>query len=125
MRDVFVGGKEYFRGIGRIGYEGPHSDNPLAFKFYEPARMVGDKTMEEHLRYSVAYWHSSAQTERIRSAMQPWSSPGVTGTRLKSANQKAEAAFEFMSKLGTPFYAFHDADVAPKETLLLSMSIIT
>jgi len=57
-RNVFIGDQEYFPGIGRIGYEGPGTDNPLSFKAYDPERVVAGKTMEEHLRFSVAYWHT-------------------------------------------------------------------
>lgn len=58
MADYFVGKKEYFPSVGKIHYEGPESDNPLAFKYYDAERLVGGKTMKEHLRFAVAYWHS-------------------------------------------------------------------
>jgi len=61
MAEYFVGQKEYFPGIGKIHYEGPKSDNPLAFKFYDPDRKVGNTTMREHLRFAIAYWHSFGQ----------------------------------------------------------------
>jgi xylose isomerase len=57
-RSLFVGEKEHFPGIGKIAYEGPDSDNLLSFKAYDPARIVAGKTMEEHLRFAVAYWHT-------------------------------------------------------------------
>ena len=112
MKDYFVGNTEYFKGIGKIQYEGAKSDNPLAFKFYDPKKIVRGKTMEDHLRFSVAYWHSFCAdgTDPFGRATQtyPWrdSNPG------RNARNKAEAAFEFITKLGAPYYAFHDADVA-------------
>ncbi len=114
MRNMYVGDTEYFKGIGQIPFEGPKSDNPLAFKFYQSDKVVGGKTMEEHLRFSVAYWHSFCAdgTDPFGNATMvfPWSDSDP----MKNAMNKADAAFEFMSKLGTPFYAFHDADVAPE-----------
>ncbi len=114
MRKVYTGSTEYFKGIGRIGYEGPHSDNPLAFKFYDPQKVVGDKTMEEHLRYSVAYWHSFCADGKDPFGNATMEFPWSDSDPMNSAYRKADAAFEFMSKFGTPFYAFHDADVAPE-----------
>jgi xylose isomerase len=111
----FIGEREYFPGIGRIGYEGPGSDNPLSFKAYQADRMVGGKTMRDHLRFSVAYWHTfcggggdpfGPGTRRF-----PWD-----GGRdpMEDAAMRVDAAFEFFDKLGVPFYCFHDRDMAPE-----------
>lgn len=116
MADYFVGNKEYFPGIGKIKYEGPKSDNPLAFKYYDPEKKIGGKTMKEHLRFAVAYWHSfcgdgtdmfGAGTQR-----QPWKADAKNP--MEAAEHKLDAAFEFITKLGAEFYAFHDRDIAPE-----------
>ncbi|MFA5468890.1 MAG: xylose isomerase, partial [Sphaerochaetaceae bacterium] len=114
MSNVFIGNQEYFKGIGKIKYEGPKSDNPLAFKFYDPQKVIAGKTMEEHLRFSVAYWHSfcadGADPFGKPTLFFPWNK----GTEMEAAMHKAEAAFEFFTKLGVPFYAFHDLDATPE-----------
>ncbi|MDX9809743.1 MAG: xylose isomerase [Sphaerochaetaceae bacterium] len=112
MKDYFVGNTEYFKGIGKIQYEGAKSDNPLAFKFYDPKKIVRGKTMEDHLRFSVAYWHSFCAdgTDPFGRATQTY--PWRDSNPSRNARNKAEAAFEFITKLGAPYYAFHDADVA-------------
>ncbi len=114
MSDFFKGNKEYFPGIGKIGYEGKDSDNPLAFKFYNPKAVVGGKTMEEHLRFSVAYWHSfcadGGDPFGNATIIHPWNDPD----KMTGAKNKLDAAFEFITKLGAPFYCFHDVDIAPE-----------
>ncbi len=116
MADYFVGKKEYFHGIGKIRYEGPMSDNPLAFKFYDADRKVGGKTMREHLRFAVAYWHSFGQdgTDPFGSATHdyPWKTGAATP--MEAHEHKIDAAFEFFTKLGVDFYCFHDRDIAPE-----------
>jgi len=102
----------YFNSIGRIGYEGPESRNPLAFKWYDETRLVRGKPMKEHLRYAVAYWHSFCGTGSDPFGMDtrvfPWD---AFGTGDEKARHRLDAAFEFMSKLGVPFYCFHDTDL--------------
>lgn len=114
MAEVFIGSKEYFPNIGKIGYEGPGSDNPLAFKVYDPDKMIAGKSMREHLRFAVAYWHSFCAdgTDPFgRSTMVfPWSDRDPMTAALK----KADAAFEFFTKIGADYYCFHDTDVAPE-----------
>ncbi len=109
---LFKGNKEYFPGIGQISYEGPQSRNPLAFKWYDENHVVAGKTMKEHLRFAVAYWHSFCAEG---------SDPFGPGTKIfpwaghkdpmDAAKAKMDAAFEFISKIGVPFYCFHDVDV--------------
>ena len=115
MADYFVGQKEFFPGIGKIQYEGPESDKPLAFKFYDPNRKVGGKTMRDHLRFSVAYWHSFGQdgSDPFGDATHfyPWKISGADG--IANHERKLDAAFEFITKLGADFYCFHDRDLAP------------
>lgn len=104
----------YFENINKIKYEGPKSDNPFAFKFYNPEEKVGGKTMEEILRFSVAYWHTF--TEDLSdpfgagTAIRPWDK--FKGLDLAKA--RVEAAFEFFEKLNVPYFAFHDVDIAPE-----------
>ncbi|SOT98292.1 xylose isomerase [Xanthomonas arboricola] len=111
---VYIGAKEYFPGIGKIGFEGRDSDNPLAFKVYDANKQVGDKTMAEHLRFAVAYWHSfcgnGADPFGPGTRTYPWD---VGNTALNRAEAKADAAFEFFTKLGVPYYCFHDIDLSP------------
>jgi xylose isomerase len=109
----FVGEQEYFKGIGKIQFEGAKSRNPLAYKHYNASEVIGGKTMEEHLRFAVAYWHSFCAD-----GSDPFGNPTITfpfakSDRYEHALAKADAAFEFFTKLGAPFYCFHDVDVSP------------
>lgn len=110
--DYLIGEKEYFPGIGKIKYEGTESKNPLAFRYYDENRVVGNKTLKEHLRFAVAYWHSFCSTGENpfgRTARPlPWNE---RKDPLEKAKDKMDAAFEFISKLGVPFYCFHDFDL--------------
>ncbi|NNM54587.1 MAG: xylose isomerase [Spirochaetales bacterium] len=110
----FVGTKEFFPTVKKIGYEGKTSRNPLAFKFYDPDKIVGGKSMREHLRFAVAYWHTFCATgsDPFGSATlpHPWDEKSDT---LARAIDKADAAFEFFTKLGVDYYCFHDTDAAP------------
>ncbi|MCW0451863.1 xylose isomerase [Xanthomonas sacchari] len=111
---VYIGAKEFFPGIGRIPFEGKASDNPLAFKVYDAGKRIGDKTMAEHLRFAVAYWHSfcgnGADPFGPGTRAYPWD---AGSDALGRAEAKADAAFEFFTKLGVPYYCFHDVDLAP------------
>ncbi|MBQ0707208.1 MULTISPECIES: xylose isomerase [unclassified Ochrobactrum] len=103
----------FFGDIQKIKYEGPDSDNPLAFRHYNPDEIVLGKRMEEHLRFAVAYWHSFAWEGGDpfggRTFDRPWYS-----NEMDAAKLKADVAFEFFSLLGAPYYCFHDADVRPE-----------
>ena len=107
--------KEFFTGIPKIQYEGPKSKNPLAFKHYNPEELVDGKSMKEQLRFSVTYWHTIrgqlADMFGVGTAMRPWED-GTNSIRM--AETRVRVAFEFLEKLGAPFYAFHDRDVAPE-----------
>lgn len=100
MSKVFIGGKEYFPKIGKIGFEGRKSDNPFAFKFYDEDKIVAGKTMKEHLRFAVAYWHSlkagGADPFGADTLLRDWNS---ASDPMRAAEQRADAAFEFISKL--------------------------
>jgi xylose isomerase len=109
---ITLGNTEYFKGIGQIGFEGPESDNPLAFKWYDEKRVVAGKTMKEHLRFAVAYWHSFCNTGADPfgpgTKHFPWDASPDADQRAKD---KMDAAFEFITKLGVPYYCFHDTDL--------------
>jgi len=104
--------KEYFRGIGQIKFEGPESDNPLAYRWYDQHKMVAGKPLKEWLRFACAYWHSfcgsGADPFGEATHIFPWSKKADAVERAKD---KADAAFEFITKLGLPYYCFHDVDV--------------
>jgi xylose isomerase len=111
----FVGDHEYFPGIGNIPYEGRESDNRLAFKFYQRDRLVGGKTMQQHLRFAVCYWHTfcakGSDAFGTDSQIFPWDTPE---NPMMAARARMDAAFEFFTKLGVPYYCFHDRDMAPE-----------
>ncbi len=106
---------EYFKGINKIQYEGKDSENPLAFKYYNPEEVIGGKTMKEHLRFAVAYWHTfqgtGADPFGDGTAQRAWDS--ITDP-MELAKAKVVANFEFCEKLGVPFFCFHDRDIAPE-----------
>lgn len=110
---VFKGNKEFFPGIGQIKFEGPQSKNPLAFKWYNADQVVAGKTMKDHLRFAVAYWHTLCGTGGDPfgpgTKVFPWDAPADVTEANKA---RMEAAFEFITKVGAPFYCFHDTDVA-------------
>ncbi|MBL6445609.1 xylose isomerase [Fulvivirga sp. 29W222] len=109
---VVIGAKEYFKNIGKIEYEGPESDNPLAFKYYDEDKIVGDKTMKDHFRFAVAYWHTFCGTGGDPFGLPSKRFPWLEGRdAVDSAKHKMDAAFEFMSKLGVPYYCFHNVDL--------------
>jgi xylose isomerase len=109
---ITLGEKEYFKGIGEIKFEGVESHNPLAFRWYEENRLVAGKPMKEWMRFACAYWHSfcgsGADPFGEATHLFPWSEKTDAVERAKD---KADAAFEFMTKLGLPYYCFHDTDV--------------
>jgi xylose isomerase len=107
---------EFFTSVpSKIAYEGPESDNPLAFRWYDADRVVGDRTMAEHLRFAVAYWHSfnwdGFDIFGAGTMDRPWLTSQAHPIDL--AKTKMEAAFEFFEKLGAPYFCFHDVDIAP------------
>ncbi|WP_019394637.1 xylose isomerase [Priestia filamentosa] len=108
----------YFGSVNKVFYEGKDSNNPLAFKYYNPEEIIGNKTMKEHLRFSVAYWHTFTAdgTDPFGAAtmQRPWDK--YQGMDLAKA--RVEAAFELFEKLGVPFFAFHDRDIAPEGNTL-------
>ena len=109
---ALIGDKEYFKGIGEIKFEGKASDNPLAFKYYNPDQIVAGKTMRQHFKFAIAYWHTFCGQG---------SDPFGPGTQnfewdqssdpVQAAKDKADAAFEFITKMGFDYFCFHDFDL--------------
>ncbi len=108
-----------FPEIDKITFEGPDSTNPLAFRHYDENELVEGKPMKEQLRFSVAYWHTMRGTGADPfgpgTMIRPWEGPDDT---VENATSRVRVAFEFMEKLGTPFFCFHDRDVAPEADTL-------
>ena len=104
-----------FPDVRRIEYEGPKSRNPLAFRWYNPDEVIAGKTMRDHLRFSVVYWHTfrgtGADPFGAPTMVRPWDDGSDS---VANAVQRVRVAFEFFEKLGCPYYAFHDRDVAPE-----------
>ena len=105
---------EYFPDVDDIEYEGPDSDADLAFSYYDPDARIGGKRMEDHLRFSVAYWHTfrAEGTDPFGGPTHTYPWDDVDGT-MDRALARVDGAFEFMDKLGVPYFCFHDRDVAP------------
>lgn len=109
---ALIGNREYYKGIGEIPFEGKESDNPLAFKYYNPEQIVAGKTMREHFKFAIAYWHTFCGVG---------ADPFGPGTQnflwdrhsdpIEAAKAKADAAFEFITKMGFDYFCFHDFDL--------------
>jgi len=115
--EIILGENEYFKGLGQVKYEGPESDNPLAFRWYDENKVVAGKTLKEHLRFACAYWHSF-----VNEGSDPFG-PGThifewnrKSDPVERAKDKMDAAFEFITKMNLPFYCFHDVDVVDYST---------
>lgn len=109
---VVTGDKQFFKGIDQVKYEGPQSDNPLAFRWYDENKVVAGKTMKELLRFAGAYWHSfvgnGGDPFGEPTHIYPWNEKTDAVARAKD---KMDAAFEFFTKMSLPYYCFHDVDV--------------
>ncbi|MEQ8338159.1 MAG: xylose isomerase [Cyclobacteriaceae bacterium] len=107
-----LGEKEYFKGVGTIKYEGPESDNPFAFKYYDEKKVVAGKSMKDHFRFACAYWHTLCNTggDPFGPGVKifPWD---AANEPVQRAKDKMDAAFEFITKLGLPYFCFHDFDL--------------
>ncbi|WP_299484934.1 xylose isomerase [uncultured Allomuricauda sp.] len=116
---ALIGDKEFFKGIGEIKYEGRDSDNPLAFKFYNPEQVVAGKTMRDHFKFAMAYWHTLCGTGGDPfgpgTKSFPWA---MASDSVKAAQDKADAAFEFITKMGFDYYCFHDYDLVDEADTL-------
>jgi len=116
---IVTGNQEFYKGIGAISFEGKESDNPLAFKYYNPDQVLMGKTMKEHFRFAIAYWHSfcgqggdpfGPGTQQF-----PWDQ---SSDPIQRAKDKADAAFEFITKMGFEYYCFHDTDLVDEAPTL-------
>ena len=109
---IVTGQTEFFKGIGQVKYEGPKSDNPVAFRWYDEEKVVAGKKMKDHLRFACAYWHSfcgsGADPFGEPTHLFPWN---VKSDAVERAKDKMDAAFEFITKMGLHYYCFHDVDV--------------
>lgn len=115
----FKGEKEFFPGIGQIQFEGRESKNPLAFHYYDADKVVMGKTLKDHLRFAMAYWHTLCAEggDQFGGGTKsfPWNDSADAITRAK---YKMDAAFEFMTKCNIPYYCFHDVDVVDEAPTL-------
>ncbi|MBL7112750.1 MAG: xylose isomerase [Bacteroidales bacterium] len=118
--NYLAGDQEYFPGIKKIQFEGPESKNPLAFRFYDESRKIGGKSMKEHFRFAVAYWHTLTGTggDPFGGGTKdfPWA---TADDPIQFAKDKMDAAFEFITKIGIPFYCFHDFDIVAEGDSIL------
>lgn len=110
---------EFFPGLGKVKFEGKDSTNPLAFKYYNANQKVGKKTMKDHFRFAVAYWHTFCGTggDPFGGGTKnfPWNKSEDV---MQRAYDKMDAAFEFITKMGIPFYCFHDYDLVEEAPTL-------
>ncbi len=115
---VTVGNKEFFPGIGKIKFEGHESTNPLAYRCYDENRVVAGKSMKDHFKFAVAYWHSFCGTGGDPfgpgTRIMPWTD---SEDAIQCGKDKMDAAFEFITKLGVPYYCFHDIDLVDEGSL--------
>jgi len=115
---VTIGNKEFFPGIGKIKFEGHESTNPMAYRCYDENRVVAGKSMKNHFKFAVAYWHSFCGTGGDPfgpgTRIMPWMD---SGDPIQCGKDKMDAAFEFITKLGVPYYCFHDIDLVDEGNL--------
>lgn len=109
---------EYYSGIQKIKYEGAGSDNPLAFKYYNPDEVIQGKTMREQLKFAMSYWHTMVAGGTDMFGSETIDKTYGSDDSMKSAEHKAVAAFELMQKLDIDYYCFHDRDIAPEGSSL-------
>ncbi|MEM9886374.1 MAG: xylose isomerase [Bacteroidota bacterium] len=110
--NLTIGQKEYFKGIGKIPFEGRNTDNPLAFRWYDEQQMVRGKSMKEHFRFAIAWWHTLGGTGGDPFGLPTKQFPWLTASDpVQQAEEKMDAGFEFITKMGAPYYCFHDFDL--------------
>jgi len=111
-KNVLTGAKTYFPEVEFVPFEGRDSDNPFAFKYYNPEQLIAGKSMADHFRFAIAYWHSfcgnGADPFGMPTRNMPWLS---AGNPLDRAKDKMDAAFEFITKIQAPYFCFHDFDL--------------
>ena len=116
---ALIGDKEFYKGINKISYEGKKSDNPLAYKYYDPEKIIAGKKMKDHFKFAVAYWHSfcglGSDPFGPGTQMFEWNK---SGDPIQRAKDKADAAFEFITKMGFNYFCFHDVDIIEEANTL-------
>jgi xylose isomerase len=109
---IVKGSTQYFKNVGQVVYEGPATTNPLAYRYYDPKRKVMGKSMQNHFKFAIAYWHSFCNTGGDPfgggTRVLPWDQ---SDDPVQRGKDKVDAAFEFITKLGVKYYCFHDADL--------------
>ena len=105
---------DYFKNISKINYEGPNSKNTLSFKYYNANQTILGKTMKEHLRFATCYWHTFTWPGLDPFGGATFDRPWMKDNSLEMAELKLDVAFDFFEKLSTPFFCFHDRDIAPE-----------
>lgn len=117
---IVLGDQEYFKGIGAVKFEGRDSDNPFAFKFYDASRVVAGKTMQDHFRFAIAWWHTLCGTGGDPfgpgTKIFPWNN---SSDAIQRGKDKMDAGFEFITKMGVPYYCFHDFDLVDEGNTLI------
>jgi len=117
--EYLTGDKEFFKGIGKIRFEGKDSKNPLAFKFYDETKKIGNKTLKDHLRFAMAYWHTLCGVSNdpfgTGTKIFPWNE---SNDPMQRAKDKMDAAFEFMTKMDISHWCFHDYDLTEEAPAL-------
>ena len=109
---------EFYKGISKIKYEGKDSKNPLSFRFYNPDEVIAGKTMREHLRFAMSYWHTMCAEGSDMFGVGTLDKSYGSSDPMESAKNKAYAAFELMDKLDIDYFCFHDRDIAPEGATL-------
>lgn len=122
MVNLTLGSQEWFPSVGKIPYEGPQSDNPLAFRWYNPSQIVAGKSMADHFKFACSYWHSfcGAGGDPFGPGTRPLPWNGSSDV-MQRAKDKMDAAFEFMTKMGMEYYCFHDVDLVDDAGTLLDL----
>lgn len=117
--NIITGDKTYFPSVGQIRFEGPQSDNPLAYKWYDENKVINGKPLKELFKFAVSYWHTFCGTGGDPFGPGTKHYPWLTaGDPVQQAKDKMDAAFEFITKLGVPYYCFHDIDLVDEGSSL-------
>mgnify|MGYP000890484674 CR=1 FL=1 len=109
---------EFYPSIPKIRYEGSKSKNPLSFRFYNPDEIIAGKTMKEHLRFAMSYWHTMVAEGADMFGKGTLEKKYGSEDEMESAKNKARASFELMDKLDIDYYCFHDRDISPEADTL-------
>lgn len=117
--NIITGNKTYFPNVGKISFEGAKSDNPFAYKWYDENKVINGKPLKELFRFAVAYWHTFCGTGGDPFGPGTKAFPWLTASDpVQQAKDKMDAAFEFITKLGVPYYCFHDIDLVDEGSSL-------